>query len=504
VLIVAGSNAVWQEATLQLSNLMSYVERGGKLVLHRPASNFVVAAQPVLFPELEAVDAPLGLVLRRETSNAVVRLDNHDLYWIDQAGNWNQPEVLSTNVAQRYYRKRFNLPGYSTIQVENMPIHTAGNASSGGWWLWANGYVAQTITASQPGTYLFNVLAKGTPAQGGWPQMTLKIDGRAQDSVTVPTGQLAAYTLSADLTAGLHQLAIAFENDAYAPPEDRNLFLDEIRWGRDPGTSPTQLLARPGVVAQVRRGSGLLLLDEIAWESETQNATKAGRFASTLLTGLGAAMRLPLVLRIEAETMRNVNVSAYAVSGGLAHLNSNGRIESSVRFTTTGNYTFELIAGGTSAQGVLPQVALVIDGSNRKVFFLTGTALTRYTFTLSVTAGMHNVGLAFLNDYYAPPEDRNATFDRLTLLPEVPPRIADLKADRVRQSAWLQWEGAAGKTYEVQHRAALEAGGWQAVPSPVTSPGNVASWRDTGEFTGSAPMSPLAPQRFYRIRQIGP
>jgi hypothetical protein len=94
-----------------------------------------------------------------------------------QPGDWNHAETLSTNIAGRYYRKQFNLATYSTIQVENMPIHTSGGASAGGWLLWANGYVAQNISVAQAGTYLFNVFASGTPALGGWPIMTLKIDG---------------------------------------------------------------------------------------------------------------------------------------------------------------------------------------------------------------------------------------------------------------------------------------------------------------------------------------
>ena len=106
--------------------------------------------------------------------------------------------------------------------------------------------------------------------------MTLKIDGSPQDSITVPTNQVAAYTLMADLTPGTHQLAISFDNDAWAPPEDRNLFLDQIQWGRDADNSPTSLLTRPGAVAQVRRGAGVVILDEINWETETKNATKAG------------------------------------------------------------------------------------------------------------------------------------------------------------------------------------------------------------------------------------
>jgi hypothetical protein len=502
VLVVAGTNTAWQEARLQLSSLTSYVERGGKLVLHHPDSAFLSAAQPVLFPDLDAVDGNLGLVLRRDNTNAVVRLTNHDLYWIDQAGDWNKPELLSTNIAHRSYRKRFSLTNYNTIQVASMPIHTSGGASSGGWLLWANGYVAQDITVSQAGTYLFNVSASGTPVLGGWPQMSLKIDGRALDTVTVPTNQLTFYSLSANLTAGTHQLAVSFDNDAYAPPEDRNLFLAQIRWGRDDDNSPGSLLTQPGAVAQERHGKGLVLLDEISWDTESQNATKAGRFACEMLTGLGAAMRLSPALGIQAVTMSNVNVAAYSVSGGIAWLGSNGRIETPVCFTTTGSYTLQVVAGGTAAQGVLPQVGIIVDGVIRTNFFLISTAMTAYNITLSVAAGTHNIGLAFLNDYYAPPEDRNAAFSLLTITPPAPPRITSLTTDPLLHLATLQWEGAAGKPCEVQLASDLLSG-FQPVAA-VTNNSSVATWQDGGGAWGAPPMSAASPERYYRIRQAGP
>ena len=420
VVVVAGSDAVWQSAAAQLAGLASYVDGGGKLVLHRPSSQFVAAAKATLFPRLDAVDARLGRVLRRDPTNAAVRLTSHDLFWIETPGTWNQAEVASTNVARRFYRKQFNLPTYATIQVENMPIKTSGGSAAGGWWLYSAGYVAQNISVSQAGLHLFNVKARGTPAAGGWPQMSLKIDGRAQDSVSVTSTQIAFYTVSADLTPGVHQLALSFDNDFYAAPEDRNLFLDEIRWGFDSDTTTTPL-ASPGVVAQVRRGSGVVMLDEVMWESETKNATKAGRYAATLLTGLGAALRLPGATSLEAEAMTNVNINAYGVAGGIVYANSGGRIQNNVRFTTSGNYVFDLIAGGQPMSNIWPLVAFKLDGVTRTNLAVNTASLSHFTFVLPVTAGTHLVGLDFVNDGYAPPEDRNVFYDRLLIAPETPP-----------------------------------------------------------------------------------
>jgi len=502
VLVVAGTNTAWREAQLQLPSLTSYVDRGGKLLLHRPDSAFLSAAQSMLFPDLEYADGDLGLILRRNITNPAVRLANHDLYWIDQAGGWDRPEVLSTNIAHRFYRKRFSLTNYNTIQVANMPIHTSGAAGSGGWWLWSNGYVAQDIAVAEAGTYLFNVSASGTFALGGWPRMSLKIDGRAHDTVTVPTNQLAFYSLSANLTAGTHQLAISFDNDAYAPPEDRNLFLAQILWGRDDDNSPAALLTQPGAVAQVRRGDGLIVLDEVCWDTESQNVTKAGRFACELLTGLGAAMRLPPALGLQAVTMSNVNVTAYNVSGGVAHLNSNGRIETQVSFTTSGVYTFQVVAGGTAALGVLPQVGITVDGVTRTNFFLSTTAMTPYTITLPITAGTHSIGLAFLNDYYAPPEDRNAAFSLLTITLPAGPRITAVDADPLQYLSTLQWKADPGTAWEVQIASNLLSGFEPAVV--ITNDSSIASWQDSGGVWGPPPLSPAAPQRYYRLRQAIP
>ena len=503
VLVVAGGNAKWQEATAQLPALTNYVARGGKLVLHRPTDAFLAAAGSTLFPELNSSPSALGLVLRRDSTNAAVRLANDDLYWIVQPGTWNQAEVLSTNIASRCYHKIFNLTTYNTIQVATMPIHTSGGAGSGGWWLWSNGYVAQNINVVQAGTYLFNVQASGTPALGGWPQMSLQIDGVAQDSVIVPTNQLAYYTFSADLAPGTHQLAISFDNDAYAPPEDRNLFLAQILWGRDADTNPATLLTRPGAVAQDRRGSGLVLLDEIEWDTETQNATQAGRYISKLLTDLGAAFQQPPGVTIVAGTMTNVNVNSYSTSGGIAYVSSNGRIETPVNITTSGNFTFTIVAGGTSAAGVLPQIGVTVDGGSQTNFFLISTNLTSYTVTLFLMAGMHAIGLAFLNDYYAPPEDRNAMFSQFTIAPAPVLRFTGMNTDPAQQRATLQWETTPGAAYEVQFTPSLPPTNWQGAAT-TTSSASITSWEDDGSVSGAPPLSSNAPQRFYRIHQISP
>ena len=333
--------------------------------------------------------------------------------------------------------------------------------------------------------------------------MSLQIDGVAQDSVIVPTNQLAYYTLTADLTPGTHQLALSFDNDAYAPPEDRNLFLAQILWGRDADNDPATLLTRPGAVAQDRHGNGVVLLDEIAWDTETQNATQAGRYVSKLLTDLGAAFQPASGIGIVPASMTNVNVNSYYTSGGVAYLNSNGRIETAVNITASGNYIFTFAAGGTAAVGVLPQVGVTVDGGTQTNFFLTSTNLTTYTVTLFLTAGTHAIGLAFLNDYYAPPEDRNAFFSQFNLAPAPVLRISGMNTDAAQHTATLQWGATPGTAYEVQFTPSLFPTNWQPALT-TTSAASFISWKDDGTLSGAPPLSPAARQRFYRIRQVNP
>ncbi|MFO1476471.1 MAG: carbohydrate-binding domain-containing protein [Verrucomicrobiota bacterium] len=503
VLVLAGGSSTWQEAAAQIGSISNYLAGGGKILAHHPDSNFLAAIQSNLFPGLEASDGVVAQVWKREATNAVVKILNHDLHWIATPANGDTAEVLSTNLAARYYRNHFNLSSYSTIQVKAMPIHTSGGVSGAGWLLWSDGYAAQNIMVPHAGTYLFNVSASGTPALGGWPQLSLKIDGRAMDTVTVPSPQLAWYSLSADLTAGTHELELSYDNDAYAPPEDRNLYLEQVQWGQDTGSGPAILLSRPGCLAQLKSGAGVLLLDEIAWDVETQNSVKASRYISSLLTGLGASFRSRLAVTVQAETMTNVNISAWNISGGLFQAYSDGRIQTAVNFSTAGNYVFDVVAGGTGALGVLPQIGITIDGVLKTNWFLTTTGMAHYLVSISVPAGTHAVGLAFLNDAYAPPEDRNAYFDQVQISPADELRITGISVNPAQQAATLQWLAVAGNRYEVQISSNLWASAWQTAGT-ITNNASLASWQDTGSVANPPPLGPGANLRFYRVKQLGP
>ena len=115
------------------------------------------------------------------------------------------------------------------IQAEKAAIKTVGGPMPDGCWnLWSNGRLGQPLRFAAAGHYAVVVRAWGSPAGGVWPEMALGVDGQAVKNVTVGTGERADYRFAVDLAAGIHEVDVAFLNDAVIGKEDRNLYLERI------------------------------------------------------------------------------------------------------------------------------------------------------------------------------------------------------------------------------------------------------------------------------------
>jgi endo-1,4-beta-xylanase len=115
------------------------------------------------------------------------------------------------------------------IEAEKASIRTEGGpAAGGGWNLWSNGRVGQPVRIRTSGTYDIIVRAWGSPAAGVWPEMALLIDGEAVETRSVDRDERADFRFTADLAAGVYEIAMAFLNDAVVGDEDRNLYLDRL------------------------------------------------------------------------------------------------------------------------------------------------------------------------------------------------------------------------------------------------------------------------------------
>jgi len=137
------------------------------------------------------------------------------------------------------------------IEAEAARVRTAGVAMEGGWNLHSAGEVGDYVRIDSPGTYTVVVRARGTPCGGVWPAMAVSVDQQMGPAQEVRSKEFQEYTFRVEMGAGVHTVAAAFLNDAFVPPEDRNLYLDrlEIRpaeGGKEPEMASHQQWAAKG------------------------------------------------------------------------------------------------------------------------------------------------------------------------------------------------------------------------------------------------------------------
>lgn len=261
------------------------------------------------------------------------------------------------------------VPG--TLEVESFATKSAGAAindggASGGkhWNLWSNGNVGDTVVAASSGEHTFTVRAKGTPANGVWPRMTLSVAGGQVGVWDVKSTGYLTYSAKVDLKAGeAVRVSLAFTNDLRTSTEDRNLLLDSLKVTAPAAPAPTGTL-----------------------EGEAFGTRSVG-----------------------------TRVADGRASGG-AHwlLWSNGHLADRVT-TSGGPTTFTLKASGTPASGEWPLMALRVDGQVVGKWHVPSRDIWTYSVRHDLPAGTHDVRVEFWNDHRTSSEDRNLYVDALVM-----------------------------------------------------------------------------------------
>jgi len=130
--------------------------------------------------------------------------------------------------------------------VDFLVIHhyAGGGVATKSLALWNAGSRALPIEIEKPGKYRITLEASGQPCAGVFPQMKVDLDGEVLGTYTVDAnkhqGKRKTFTFDRRLAAGKHTLTVAFLNDEYKPPEDRNLFLEAL-YIRPEGGKPQRL-----------------------------------------------------------------------------------------------------------------------------------------------------------------------------------------------------------------------------------------------------------------------
>jgi GH35 family endo-1,4-beta-xylanase len=161
----------------------------------------------------------------------------------------------------------------TVIEAEKAAIRTDGGPNSGGGWnLWSNGRVGQSVMVTAAGTYQVVIRAWGSPAGGVWPEMALLVDGLAAKTITVGSAERADYQFEAVLAPGAHEIAAAFLNDAVIGKEDRNLYLAQITIVPPEGGVPPVLADETELLAAAeKRENDLITATQLAIEKNRKS-----------------------------------------------------------------------------------------------------------------------------------------------------------------------------------------------------------------------------------------
>jgi hypothetical protein len=409
------------EVTANLARLQAFAAAGGRILLHG-ATPEAFERLATLFPEPIVAQRSNAVPITIAEPDPVINgLTNQDLHWYaSRKGlDWHARTPLSTSVAR--YVIAAGMPDKSRTTVVEAESMTRDSGTpdfkKDHVYFSTNGSVKKSLDFPASGEYSFLIRGKGTPVADTYPQIELSIDGRPCGSITTDGRDWGTYSLSATVDNGTHEVRLAFVNDLWDPvtKEDRNVALDSLAFGPTPSLKSKRLL-RPAALVKIPVGQGFVLLDEIGWD-DGASTEHSLRYLSNLLTNLDCDFESAAgVLRIPGEAMTPAKGTKLASNkDGVARLGTNGTILSTVRFDQSRKYRFTIRASGTEAGGQFPNIALSIDGR-----VVGNVSLRRADWQLlhleaDVPAGKHQIGLAFTNDFYEPPEDRNLVVGELQI-----------------------------------------------------------------------------------------
>ncbi|MGD0113350.1 MAG: carbohydrate-binding domain-containing protein [Armatimonadota bacterium] len=410
-----------QQAAASAISLRRFVQAGGRVLLHDVTSDVLPAVQQLLGQPMTLTEGCDGAVRLTEHRGPAAGISAQDLAWFGPmpSDEFSAPSLLPTLARSTLGRPATPAGSPTRVEAEVMRLTcpaAAREALPDGACvaLYTNGELATDITVPAAGPYELALRLRGTPADGAYPRVTVSVDGASAGSVSAAADWRTVGVL-ASLSAGAHTLRVAFTNDLVSGAEDRNLWVDWVAW--TPVTLPATPLVfhtDPGVLVSLPDGQGLWVIDQVRWQAAAGNEDKATHYLSALLAGLSCAFAPESGETVEAAAMA-VTAELSDRTGEGVTLATAGTLDCEADFATSGRYVFGLRASGTAVDGIYPRVELRVDGATVGTFELLSGNWRTYRLTTPVAAGVHHVTLAYVNDEWRPPEDRNLSVARLTI-----------------------------------------------------------------------------------------
>ncbi len=400
------------------AKLLRFVEQGGALLVHR--------APPAAFDPLRrafGIDAGLGPcpgpVTRAKGDDPLLEaIAREDLYWLGKHSGVGWAEIpRASEMADGAFAKTLEGKKASAHEVEDWALEGLYVQRQAPGVVFATvGTASGEIDFPEAGNYVLGVVARGTPCRGVFPIAKVSIDGEEFGSVSVAGEPWGTHTLFGSVEKGRRKVAVAFVNDASDPPrEDRNLFVDKILVARDDSPAGVRFLTAPAAIAVARRGKGVLVVDQVRWDTEEANARKAARHACSILTALGGDFMPRPSVAVECEQMTpQPDLPHFHNAGAFVSLACSGWVKTPIKVAAAGRYTVEVVAGGTECEGVYPLIEVRLDGRKAGQVQLTSGAWRPYPLSVALPEGDHELSLAFVDDESVPAvSDRNLVLDKV-------------------------------------------------------------------------------------------
>jgi hypothetical protein len=112
-------------------------------------------------------------------------------------------------------------------EAEAMFHSTGGSFGPDAWNIWSNGFIS-TEHDFAAGPAVITVSALGQAAASVLPHMVVMVDGVAIGDAHVTADGFNDYDFSFNASGGVEQIQVAFDNDFFAPPADRNLIVGTV------------------------------------------------------------------------------------------------------------------------------------------------------------------------------------------------------------------------------------------------------------------------------------
>ena len=408
-----------------VETLKSFVEQGGNLLVHRPGRDAVEAVCDAFGSDLE-LQPYSGPVTRAEGEFPLLnRIAREDLYWLgEHVGISWSPTPRATEMADGMFGKRIDNKSSRQFEVEQWELEGyIVERREPGVTFATIGSASAEVDFLDAGTYVFGIVGRGTPCDGGWPMARVSIDDVPLGQTTIPSDGWQTSTVFGHVEKGRHRVSVAFINDQSNSEkhEDRNLYVDKVLVAFDPNPDAS-FLTSPPVTARIRRGQGQVVIDQLRWDTEQRNGRKATRYVSSLLTALGGDFTPRFCVTVECETLKPPpGMQHFRVAGGIVSQATNGTIRGPIHVAVAGRYTMELTARGTQLDGIYPLVEIHLDGQEQQQqqerlgqVQIASDHWRSYPLSVQLPEGTHELSLSFVNDANRPGEaDRNVMYDRM-------------------------------------------------------------------------------------------